>query len=233
MVRYIKHLRETYSCLEDENGICPFLDTPFKECKVDGHTANKYKELIDDCPYWKNGIIDIVHEVEDCINCPYGLNRCNTYYCKNLKLEGSIVDLMEACPLDKQEEDLLTIDKKYLFSQGLDDYYGIGSCNDCCGCGDCGEHEHTLWLDNDTKLVITWNTWRAYINSVELLTWNEDKHYYDTILYFMTGSDVTHTKQGYLDTKDRKFVMMKLLDAIMQLKKMKLDNDKEQTKLKI
>ena len=105
------------------------------------------------------------------------------------------------------------------------------SSQDCCGCSDCGEHEYTFSIDENTKLIIGWNNWRNYRNYIEIHAYNHEKEYWDTIFYCSNHHDVTSSKDFWLSEDDRKFLMNRVLDAIMELKKKKTETAKGQMRL--
>ena len=108
---------------------------------------------------------------------------------------------------------------------------GASCWNDCCGCADCGEHEHTFQLDKDSELNISWNNWRNYTNHLEIRCMNHEKRYQDQVLYMETSCDVTSRKNFWLSEEDRKFLFHIMIRAILYLKDMKTEPDINQTNL--
>ena len=104
---------------------------------------------------------------------------------------------------------------------------------ECCGCTDCGEHEYTFMIDEDTRIKIDWNNWRNYRNGFDIECYNHERGYWDTIYTCANYNDVTSFKDFWLSEWERKFLLNVNIRAVMQLKEWKNSAyvDKNQTTL--
>lgn len=105
------------------------------------------------------------------------------------------------------------------------------SISDCCGCADCGQHDHEIVLDENTRLKFGWNTWRGYQNGLQIEAYNHEKDYWETIYECYNSLDVTSWKYFWLNEFDRKYLLHINLRAILQLKEWKARTHPEQTRL--
>ncbi len=128
-------------------------------------------------------------------------------------------------------ETLMKCNRAYSHDIFNGDNFPWCSNQDCCGCSDCGNHEYTFTIDEHTKLILEWNNWRNYRNHIEIQCYNPDKEYWETIFYCSNHHDVTSYKNFWLSENDRKFLMNRVLSAIMELKQRKIEQNHAQSKL--